>query len=162
MKNLEIERKFLVDVNKIPYDLLTLEKKEIEQGYILHNPAIRIRAISNSEYYMTFKSNTDNSLVRNEIEFKISKEAYSKLIGREDINKISKNRYITFENNKKFELDVFKGNLEGLACLEVEFDSVEEANSFNVPSWVKKEVTNDTRYTNSELSKLKNGFEELI
>ena len=38
MKNLEIERKFLVDVNKIPYDLLTLEKKEIEQGYILHNP----------------------------------------------------------------------------------------------------------------------------
>ena len=68
MKNLEIERKFLVDVNKIPYDLLTLEKKEIEQGYILHNPAIRIRAISNSEYYMTFKSSTDNSLVRNEID----------------------------------------------------------------------------------------------
>ena len=33
--------------------------------------------------------------LRNEIEFKISKEAYSKLIGREDINKISKNRYIT-------------------------------------------------------------------
>ena len=82
MKNLEIERKFLVDVNKIPYDLLTLEKKEIEQGYILHNPAIRIRAISNSEYYMTFKSSTDNSLVRNEIEFKISKETDSKVIGR--------------------------------------------------------------------------------
>ena len=65
-------------------------------------------------------------------------------------------------NFKKFELDVFKGKLEGLVCLEIEFDSVEEANSFNVPGWVKKEVTNDIRYTNSELSKLKNGFEELL
>lgn len=162
MNNLEIERKFLVDVNKVPYDLASLEKKEIEQGYILYNPAVRIRSISNSEYYMTFKSNTDNRLVRNEIEFRISKEAYSKLINRDDINKIRKNRYITFENNRKFELDVFKGKLEGLACLEVEFDSVEAANSFNIPSWVEKEVTNDTRYTNSELSKMKNGFEELM
>ena len=162
MNNLEIERKFLVDVNKIPYDLNSLEKKEIEQGYILHNPAVRVRSISNSEYYMTFKSNTGNNLVRNEIEFRISKEAYSKLMNREDVNKISKNRYIAFESNKKFELDVFKGKLEGLACLEVEFGSVEDANSFVVPSWVKKEVTNDARYTNSELSKLKNGFEELI
>ena len=30
MNNLEIERKFLVDIDKIPYDLNTMEKKEIE------------------------------------------------------------------------------------------------------------------------------------
>ena len=55
MSNLEIERKFLIDINKIPYDLNLMEKKEIEQGYILHHPVVRVRAVSNSEYYMTFK-----------------------------------------------------------------------------------------------------------
>lgn len=161
MDNLEIERKFLVDIDKIPYDLSLMERKEIEQGYILHNPAVRIRSISNSKYYMTFKSNTDNDLVRNEVELEISKEAYSKLMSRDDVCKIKKNRYITFENNNKFELDVFEGRLKGLACLEVEFNSLEEAKSFNAPHWVKKEVTDDKRYTNSELSKLKNGLDEL-
>lgn len=162
MNNFEIERKFLVDIDKIPYDLSLLEKKEIEQGYILHNPAVRIRSVSNSKYYMTFKSNTDNSLVRNEVELEISKEAYFKLMSREDVGKVSKNRYITFENNNKFELDIFKGKLKGLACLEVEFNSLEEAKNFDAPHWVKKEVTGDIRYTNSELSKLESGFDELI
>lgn len=161
MDNLEIERKFLVDIDKIPYDLSLMEKKEIEQGYILHNPAVRIRSVSNSKYYMTFKSNTDDKLVRNEVEFEISEDAYFKLMNRDDVCKIKKNRYITFENNNRFELDIFEGKLKGLACLEVEFNSLEEAKSFNMPHWVRKEVTGDKRYTNSELSKLKSGFEEL-
>ena len=161
MSNFEIERKFLVDLDSIPYDLTRLEKKEIEQGYILHNPVVRIRAVSDSEYYMTFKSNTDDNLVRNEVELKISREAYSKLISRDDVSKIRKSRYITFEDDRKFELDVFEGNLEGLACLEVEFNSTEEASNFSVPSWVKREVTGDIRYTNSELSKMENSYTNL-
>lgn len=162
MGNLEIERKFLVDIEKIPYDLATMEKKYIEQGYILHNPVVRVRAVSDSEYYMTLKSNTDNEMVRNEIEFKISKDAYKKIMSRNDVNKIKKNRYIAFENNNKFELDIFEEDLKGLACLEVEFSDVEEASKFNIPNWVKKEVTGDVRYTNSELSKNVNSLSDLI
>lgn len=162
MKNLEIERKFLIDLNDIPYNLEDMERKEIEQGYILHNPVIRVRAVSDLEYYMTFKSNIDDGLVRNEVEFKISKDAYNKLMSRNDINRIHKNRYITIENENKFEIDVFEGELKGLACLEVEFDNIEDANNFKVPSWVKKEVTGDVRYTNSELAKNINNIEELI
>lgn len=162
MTNLEIERKFLIDINSIPYDLSVMEKQEIEQGYILHNPVVRVRSVSNSEYYMTFKSNTNTDLVRNEIEFRISKDAYIKIMSRDDVKKIKKNRYITFENDNKFELDIFEGNLKGLACLEVEFNNEEDAGNFNVPSWVKKEVTGDVRYTNSELSKKINGIEEIV
>lgn len=162
MSNLEIERKFLVDIEKIPYNLATMEKKYIEQGYILHNPVVRVRAVSNSEYYMTLKSNTDDEMIRNEIEFKISKDAYKKIMSRNDVNKIKKNRYIAFENDNKFELDIFEEDLKGLACLEVEFNSIDEANNFNVPSWVKREVTGDIRYTNSELSKNVNGIGELL
>ena len=33
---------------------------------------------------------------------------------------------------------------------------------FNVPNWVKKEVTGDIRYTNSELAKNANGIEALL
>ena len=102
---------------------------------------------------MTIKGETDDSTVRNEIELDISKEAFSILMARDDVNKISKNRYIINEGNNKFEIDVFEGKLKGLACLEVEFTSKEEADKFVVPSWITKEVTNDFRYRNSFLAR---------
>lgn len=153
MNNLEIERKFLLDLDKTPYDFSKLTKKSIEQGYIIHTPEIRVRAISDNEYFMTIKSNTDDPTVRNEIEFKISKDAYTTLMSRDDINKIRKNRYVINEGNNKFEIDVFEGKLKGLACLEVEFNSKEEADSFVIPNWIVKEVTNDFRYRNSYLAR---------
>jgi len=79
MKNLEIERKFLLDVNNIPYDFSKLTKKSIEQGYIICQPEIRVRNVS-GDYLMTIKGNTDEPLVRSEVEFKISKEAYEALM----------------------------------------------------------------------------------
>ena len=162
MNNLEIERKFLLNLEKIPYDFSKLNKKVIEQGYIICKPEIRVRNVSNEEYVMTIKGNTEDTLVRNEVEFKISKEAYTTLMSRNDIYKLSKNRYIINEGEHVFEIDIFEGKLKGLACLEVEFNSLEEANSFRIPSWVKREVTNDFRYTNSELSKNVNRIEELL
>ena len=64
-------------------------------------------------------------------------------MSRNDVNKIRKNRYIIFENNNKLEIDIFEDDLMGLACLEVEFPDTESANSFSIPKWVKREVTND-------------------
>lgn len=153
VNNMEIERKFLIDMNKVPYDFNTLNKKDICQGYILANPEIRVRDISNENYYMTIKSNTDDPLVRNEIEFEISKEAYEKLMERDDVYKLSKTRYSVFENDNKYEIDIFEGKLKGLACLEVEFSNKDEAEKFLAPDWVKKEVTNDIRYRSGFLAK---------
>jgi len=153
MENLEIERKFLVDMNKVPYDFSALDNKKIEQGYILHDPEIRVREVSSEAYFMTIKSSTEDPIVRNEVEFKISKEAYIKLMERNDVYKINKTRYIVFENNSKYEIDVYGGRLTGLACLEVEFNSKEEADAFLPPYWVKKEVTEDIRYRNGFLAK---------
>lgn len=153
LNNMEIERKFLIDMNKVPYDFNALNKKDICQGYILANPEIRVRDISNENYYMTIKSNTDDPLVRNEIEFEISKEAYEKLMEREDVYKLNKTRYSVFENDNKYEIDIFEGKLKGLACLEVEFSNKDEAEKFLVPDWVKKEVTNDIRYRSGFLAK---------
>ena len=153
MNNMEIERKFLLDINNIPYDFSNLRKKTIEQGYIICKPEIRVRSVSGEKYFMTIKGNTNTKLVRNEVEFEISKEAYSTLMQRDDVYKINKNRYFVDEGSNQFEIDIFEGKLKGLACLEVEFDSVEAAEKFIVPDWIKKEVTNDVRYRNSNLAK---------
>jgi CYTH domain-containing protein len=133
--------------------LTKLERKEINQGYILYNPEIRVRSISNEGFFMTIKSNTEENLIRKEIEIPISKDAYNKLMSEKDVYKVRKNRYLAYEGIYKYEIDVFEDNLKGLACLEVEFKSREEANEFLMPSWVVKEITDDFRYKNSYLAK---------
>ena len=55
MKNLEIERKFLLDLNEVPYDFSKLRKKTIEQGYIICKPEIRVRNVLGEDYFMTIK-----------------------------------------------------------------------------------------------------------
>ena len=50
------------------------------------------------------------------------------------------------------ELDIFEEDLKGLVIVEVEFDSVEEANAFSAPDWFGEDVTNSGKYHNSYLS----------
>ena len=59
--------------------------------------------------------------------------------------------YWKFVNNKKWEVDEFLGNNKGLFVAEIELTSEDE--SFQKPSWIGKEVTNDHRYRNSYLAK---------
>ena len=44
------------------------------------------------------------------------------------------------------ELDVFEGLFEGIVVAEVEFPSIEEAESFAAPEWFGEDVTYDGRY----------------
>lgn len=147
----EIERKFLVDLENIPYDILKLPRLEISQGYLTRDPAIRVRSIGD-KFYMTFKGKTDDSLVRREVELPITQEAYEALMGHKATMKIRKNRYFVDEAGQKFEIDIFEDNLKGLAFLEVEFESREEAEKFSVPAWVKREITGEARYMNCNLA----------
>lgn len=153
----EIERKFLIKLEAIPYDISTLPKLEITQGYLTRDPAIRVRSMGDNRFYMTFKGKTEDSLVRREVELPISKDAYEILMNHQGTKRIKKNRYVVNENGNKFEIDIFEDHLKGLAFLEVEFNSEEEAKAFVVPTWVEKEVTDDVRYTNSQLA-----FEPMI
>ena len=49
-----------------------------------------------------------------------------------------------------FEVDEFYGENRGLVIAEIELDS--ETESFEKPSWIGKEVTNDERFYNAYLS----------
>ena len=68
---------------------------------------------------------------------------------------IEKTRYLIPYNDKlTIELDIFHGKLAPLMLAEVEFDSVEEANAFTPPDWFGEDVTNSSKYHNSNLSQL--------
>lgn len=165
MNNLEIERKFLVKKENIPFDLKKYKSKKIIQGFIYLSPAIRIRKVDN-EYILTIKSKSPKSLsgyddlVRTEYEISISKKAFN------DLLKLCKGRiiykiryfipYITKGKCYTIELDVFEKELKGLIYAEIEFENVKNAYKIKVPDWFYKDVTNIKKYKNTELSICKN------
>lgn len=151
----EIEKKWIIDKNKIPYDLSNAETIKIEQTYINFSPEIRIRKIDNGkEYTFAVKTNiTSDGMTREEIETNITEEEYYKLLQKKEGNTIYKTRYQFLEKNYLLAIDIFSGELEGLAYLEIEFENQEEANTFVTPDWVIKDVTSDLNYKNGYLAR---------
>ena len=153
--DLEIERKWLIDKNKIPLNLSNAEILKIEQTYISFSPEIRVRKINNGEQYsFAVKTNmTSDGLVRNEMEENITEEEYNILIKKKEGKTIYKTRYQFLYKNNLYAIDIFEGELEGLAYLEIEFVNKEEADEFVTPDWVIKELTNNIKYKNGFLAR---------
>ena len=145
---MEIERKYLV--RKLPENLEQYNKKEIAQGYLCTEPVVRIRR-SNDDYYMTYKG--DGLMVREEYNLPLTQDAYDHRRPKIDGLLIAKTRYlIPLDGKLTAELDVFEEDLNGLVIVEVEFNSVEEANAFHAPDWFGEDVTNSGKYHNRYLS----------
>lgn len=163
---MEIERKFTIKT--LPENLAQYEKKEIEQAYLCTGPVVRIRK-SNEEYILTYKSKKEIGLPEStvakcheEVELPLTKEAYEHLKEKADGQVIVKTRYlIPIECNRKIELDVFHGYLEGLVFAEVEFSSEEEAAAYQLPDWFQEDVTFDRRYSNAVMVRF-SSLEELL
>lgn len=151
----EIERKWLIDANNIPYNLEEATKQNIVQTYINFSPEIRVRDINNGErYILTIKSNMSvDGLTREEKEYYISEEEYDNLLKKQEGNTITKTRYQIYDKGNIMEIDIFDNQLKGLAYLEVEFETEEKARAFKTPSWVIKDVTDDVRYKNGHLAR---------
>ena len=151
----EIEKKWLIKVSDIPYDLSQAEKYEIVQTYLNFSPEIRVRNINNNEYVLTIKCDTAlKGLVREEHEWLISKEEYDNLLTKKEGKTITKTRYrFVDENGIEMEIDIFSGELEGLAYLEIEFTDIESAENYKAPDWIIKDVTTDLNYKNGYLAR---------
>ena len=149
MENIEIERKFLV--KEMPDNLDNYERVDMTQGYLNTNPVVRIRK-ENDDYVLTYKGS--GLLSRSEYNLPLNEESFNHLIKKCDGIIISKSRYkIPLKNKLMAELDIFKGDLDSLKLVEVEFNSVEEADNFIPPEWFGEDVTTDNRYHNSYISK---------
>lgn len=146
---MEIERKFLT--KEIPFDLSVYPVQKISQCYISVSPTIRLRAC-NDVYILTVKGK--GTMAREEFELEITQEEYESLLKKAETPAISKRRYLVPIGQEHIaEVDVYEGALSGLMTTEIEFASIEEAESYIPPDWVGKDVSQDARYQNTNLSK---------
>ena len=148
---MEIEKKYIP--KELPKNLPQFEHHKIEQAYLNTAPVVRIRKQDN-EYYLTYKGG--GMMAREEYNLSLNAESYQHLREKADGNIITKTRYLIPINdgNLTAELDIFENKFSGMLLVEVEFDSVEQADAFQKPDWFGDEVTHDKMYHNSYLSKL--------
>ena len=153
----EIERKWLIDKDNIPYDLTAKDVKtyDIKQTYFCFNPEMRVREYNNGlAHEMTIKTNmTADGMVRDEVNITITKEQYENLVKKQEGNTIHKTRYQLYDDGQVIAIDIFRGDLDGLAYMEIEFANAEESKNYKEPDWVIKDVTDDVDYKNGYLAR---------
>ena len=149
---MEIERKYLIERDKLPICYKEYSYHEIEQAYLCTEPVVRVRR-SDDEYYMTYKSK--GLMVREEYNLPLTKESYEHLLAKADGVIIKKKRYLIPYENHTIELDIFEGKHKGLILAEVEFETEDMANIFTAPDWFGEDVTFSSKYHNSTLSQAK-------
>jgi adenylate cyclase len=148
---IEIERKFLVTSDA--FKAVAFAKNEIAQGYLNSTPerTVRVR-IKGDLGFITVKGKGNSSgMSRFEWEKEIALSEAKSLLELCESGVIRKTRYEIKVGNYVFEVDEFYGENEGLVVAEIELQS--ETDSFEKPSWLGTEVTNDQRYYNAYLSK---------
>ena len=140
----EIERKFLVNVDKLPKNLST--GAYIRQGYLSEfpYPTVRIRSY-NSNFFLTIKGN-NKGITRQEFEYSIPKgDALSMFALCPRL--IEKTRVLLND----WEINFFHGRNEGLVVAKIELDS--EDQEFDKPDWLGEEVSYDNKYFNNNCRK---------
>lgn len=160
MPHLEIEKRYLVKsapVKKIlKNDFVEYKTVKLEQFYLVANIDETLRYRKEGNIYIK-NSKRGSGLVREESEVQVSRSEYLNAKRKNSGGVIKKQRVVFELNDYRFELDIFKGALRGLRILEIEFATLEEAQSFTMPQLLKpliiKEITNETIYSNGALSK---------
>ncbi len=155
---LEIERKYLV-ANFNLAQLPGFRKVEIVQHYLQSNEPnteerIRKRVQAGVATYYRATKVLLRPGVRSEREHPISADEYKRLRALVDrkAKAILKDRYCFVDRDQYFELDLFRGEFEGLAMLEIELTS--EGQEVEIPAsiGILKEVTTDPRFSNRSLA----------
>ncbi len=144
---MEIERKFLV--RKLPEHLPDYRMHMIEQAYLNTDPVVRVRR-EDEDYYMTYKGR--GLIAREEYNLPLNAAAYAHLKAKADGNVITKRRYLIPLDGLTAELDIFEGVFEGLCVVEVEFESLAQAEAFIPPAWFGRDVSEERTFQNSVLS----------
>lgn len=167
----EIERKFVI--GKIPEKIIKENMRyNIEQGYLNIDPELRIRLVlphdmslenAHSQHVLTIKSNGDIS--RKEIDIVIDHEEYDNLLSIiEETNKkesseimIYKEYYSHDEDGHVIEVSIVdKGTPHQFIYVEVEFDSIIEADDYVFPLWFLEDCGDLVEVTYDENYKMKN------
>ena len=149
--HIETERKFLVMDES--YKSQAVESHRIRQGYIAHDGGRTVRVrLWDEKGVLTIKGPSMGAGVsRYEWERELSREEAEDLFILCKPGMVDKTRWIIPAGKRKFEVDEFHGENEGLVMAEIELGSEDE--TFERPSWLGEEVTGDKRFYNSFLAR---------
>jgi adenylate cyclase len=148
---MEIERKFLVARRP---DLEGTKRFAIEQGYLAladgeSQAEVRLRR-TDDQRFLTVKAGRGRTRVEEELE--LDREPFESLWPLTEGRRVAKARHVIPHGELEIELDLYRGELEGLAIAEVEFPDEASADAFEGPDWLGQEVTGDERYLNETLA----------
>lgn len=146
----EIERKFLVKGDE--WRDQCGAAVQTRQGYLAieSNCTVRVRQ-QEERAFLTIKGEPDG-MTRLEFEFPIPAADAGELLERLCLQPcIDKLRYEVRYAGKKWEVDEFLGENQGLLVAEIELESEEEG--VELPPWVGEEVTGDPSYGNASLAR---------
>jgi adenylate cyclase len=146
----EIERKFLV--KNEAWRALVVSQLPMRQGYLNLEKSCSVRVrISGDEATLNIKGATIGAK-RLEFEYPIPIEQAHVMLDQLSAGPlIEKVRYLIPQGHLTWEIDVFSGDNAGLIVAEIELSDADEA--FTLPEWIGEEVTEDTRYYNTCLSR---------
>ncbi|GAC1438142.1 MAG: CYTH domain-containing protein [Solirubrobacteraceae bacterium] len=143
---MEIERKFLVDQRSA--GRREMAPQRIEQGYLALDGDVEVRLRRREQRGCTLTIKAGSGRSRLEQELELAESAFVQLWPLTDGRRLVKRRSLLDE----IELDVYEGELAGLAVAEVEFASEPEADGWQPPEWLGRELTGDPRYSNRALA----------
>lgn len=141
---IEIERKFLIHHRMLEGQLAG--GSSMLQGYLTYEPAVRVRIEHPDQgkplSLLTIKMK--GTLSRLEFNYEIPL-ADGVALYNECKKSISKTRF----RLGRWEIDQFHGDHAGLWVAEIELESEDE--HVDLPAWIRREVTEDERYSNANL-----------
>jgi CYTH domain-containing protein/CHAD domain-containing protein len=146
----EIERKFLLE--RLPPELDRHPGVAIEQGYLAVGAQREVR-LRRADSRLTLTAKRGRGEERQELEVELSEEQFEALWEGCGDDHLAKRRHrVPLGDGVTAEVDVYAGDLAGLAVAEVEFGSAAAAHGFQPPPWFGRELTGDERFANRALA----------
>jgi len=156
-KHLEIERKWLIDISKLPMSLDSYPSMRLVAGYFTGEVGekVRIRQEGN-KYFKVIKGPRMNRGMVRDVglgDIEITKEEFENLWSKTEGRRLSKTRYLIPINSFTAELDVYDDfKNAGFYTIEVEFSAIDEGEKFVSLDWFGREVTNENGYSSRDLA----------
>jgi adenylate cyclase len=145
---IERERKFLVGA--LPHDIGPAV--ELHQGYLAVDGEVEVRIRhAGGSRVLTIKGGRGRD--RTEVETPLDEEQFDALWPLTKGRRIEKGRHrVPLGGGLTAEVDVYRGQHEGLLVVEVEFPTDRDPDAFTQPDWFGPELTGDPRYANVALA----------
>ncbi len=143
----EVERTFRVE--RLPDELGA--GSDVRQAYVALDGEVEVR-VRQRDGRCTLGVKGGAGLSRTEVEVHIDAGRFDVLWALASGRTVEKVRHEIAVGDLTAEVDRYRGRLEGLCLVEVEFDDEAAAGAFEPPPWFGPEVTDEPGWSNAELA----------